>query len=118
MDYYFESWEGALRFCMKAHQSGEFDLFRGQVRDWPTISPSILRGDEIRRLQSSKMLEEFVEWGKAVPQMAMYNGDEEQLTAIAQHYGIPTRYLDLTTDPAIACIFSAATDAESLGGIL
>lgn len=116
MDYYFESWEGALRFCMKAYQSGGFDLFRGQVRDWPAISPSILRGDENRRLQSSKMLEEFVEWGKYVPQMAMYNGDEEQLTAIAQHYGIPTRYLDLTTDPAIACIFSAATDVESLGG--
>jgi FRG domain len=47
--------------------------------------------------------------------MAIYEGDDISITAIAQHYGIPTPFLDLTTDPEVAVLFakSAADEAPS-----
>ncbi len=42
--------------------------------------------------------------------MAPYGGNHVALTAIGQHYGIPTRLLDLTTDPRVAARF-AKTEA-------
>jgi hypothetical protein len=45
--------------------------------------------------------------------MAVYGGDDTALTAIAQHYGIPTTFLDLTTNPEIAVLFAkSSTGAE------
>jgi len=47
--------------------------------------------------------------------MAIYRQSTPALTAIAQHYGIPTRYLDLTTDPEIAFLFAKPTETAAPG---
>ena len=115
-DYYFGSADEALAFCHELVKAGAADLFRGQTRDWPKITPSLFRGDDIQREEASTVLTQFIEWANAVPQMGRYWGSEHQITAIAQHYGIPTSYLDLTTDPEIAAIFAAASNESDLEG--
>jgi len=47
--------------------------------------------------------------------MARYEGSKPALTAIAQHYGIPTPLLDLTTSPEIALLFSK--QSGEIGGL-
>lgn len=115
-DYYFDSADEALNFCQNLLKTGAADLFRGQNKDWPTITPSLFRGDAVAREKATTVLAQFIEWANAVPQMARYWGWHQQITAIAQHYGIPTPYLDLTTDPETAAIFAAVPEDSGLAG--
>ena len=89
--------------------------FRGQTRDWPRLIPSIFRYEPDEKADAEKRLDEFLEWASHVPQMADYEGDPGVLTAIAQHYGIPTAYLDITTEPEVAVLFSKTVDDDSDG---
>lgn len=116
VDYNFDSAEEAVAFCRELKTNGSANLFRGQAQDWPTISPSLLRGDEAGKENASLILEEFGEWANAVPQMSAYWEDPVQQTAIAQHYGLPTPYLDLTTDPEIAAIFATQSSTDNYDG--
>lgn len=107
------SFEEAIQLCWKLQAEEGFDFFRGQSTDWPTIAPSLLRSrSDSDKRESQKRLDEFLEWAKATPQMISYNQSDAKLTAIAQHYGVPTRFLDLSYDPIIASIFSKSENAE------
>ncbi len=118
-DFYLNSADEALTFCRQMLKDGEVDFFRGQTKDWPSIAPSLLRGEVPQRQIAVKVLEHFAEWANSVPQMIRYWGNKTQITAIAQHYGIPTSFLDLTSDPAVAAVFAAtssdiSTDHEAV----
>lgn len=115
-DHYFPSASLALTYCRDLMSRGEADLFRGQSQDWPVIAPSLLRGDPGTRTRASKLLSEFSRWAENVPQMAAYHGSREAITAIAQHYGIPTLFLDLTTDPKIAELFARGVSDNKVPG--
>lgn len=112
-DFYFQTEAEALQFCKQLLAAGKADLFRGQTRDWPKILPNFFRpnGGSNKRGR----LDRFLGWARAVPQMAIYRLSTPALTAIAQHYGIPTRYLDLTTDPEIAFLFAKLTETGTTG---
>ncbi len=115
-DIHFETAADAADYCRRLVETGAADLFRGQTNDWPTISPSLLRGDVNLRKRAAEALESFREWANIVPQMAIYHGQLDAITAIAQHYGIPTPFLDLTTDPGIAELFARAAEGDDLSG--
>lgn len=101
------SYEDAVRLCLELRNEKGFDYFRGQSTDWPEILPSLLRcRNDNEKSKAQRRLDDFLEWAKATPQMVSYNQSEAKLTAIAQHYGIPTRFLDLSYDPTVASIFS------------
>lgn len=106
MDIKAPSASEALRICTNLQRTGKATLFRGQKRDWPTLAPSLLRLSSEDRNRSAIKLKRFLEWANAVPQMASYRERLEELTAIAQHYGIPTTFLDLTGSPEIALLFA------------
>lgn len=107
-DLHFASSQAAIAYCHQLISDGTADLFRGQTQDWPLILPSLLRGTAETRAKAGTVLEAFIEWASAVPQMGSYGGDISALTAIAQHYGIPTRFLDLTRAPEIAELFACS----------
>src|SRR4051794_35110290 len=102
MELQVHSAEAALETCWQLIREGKADLFRGQTHDWPKLVPSLLRTSGPDRASASEELEYFKSWARFVPQMAIYGGGESAITAIAQHYGIPTAFLDLTLDPEIA----------------
>jgi len=106
LDIYVTSSEEALLKCIELKKAGEAQFFRGQTQDWPTIIPSLFRLSGEDRLKAEKELGSFIEWANSVAQMISYQQSHEGLIAIAQHYGIPTNFLDLTTSPEIAFLFS------------
>jgi len=110
MDIEASSAAEALRICADLRRTGKASLFRGQCRDWPTLAPSLFRLGSKNRDRSATKLARFLEWANAVPQMAFYRDRPEELTAIAQHYGIPTTFLDLTASPEIALLFAKRED--------
>jgi len=60
-------------------------------------------------------LELFAEWANGVPQMHTYQGNDEAVVTIAQHYGIATSFLDLTDVPETALTFAKSDPASSTG---
>jgi len=112
LDIYVDSIEEALIKCTELKNNGKADLFRGQTRDWPTILPSLLRLNNEEKIEAEKKLHSFLSWASNVTQMSQYQTSEESLIAIAQHYGIATNFLDLTTSPEIALIFSKVENEE------
>jgi hypothetical protein len=109
MDVHVESAAAALEKCWQLIREGKADLFRGQTRDWPKLIPSLYRTSAEERTSALDELEYFKDWARNIPQMAVYGGDDTALTAIAQHYGIPTTFLDLTTNPEIAVLFAKSS---------
>lgn len=106
----------AVALCNKLKDDGKYNLFRGQTRDWPKLIPSLLRVADEALVVAEQNLSEFLEWAEIVPQMALYRERPGAPMAIAQHYGIPTRFLDLTRAPEIAATFSKAPSNSDTNG--
>ena len=52
---------------------------------------------------------------KSHPELQQIAQDPNAFYAVAQHYGIPTPYLDFTTEPAIAGFFACDTQSPEPG---
>ncbi|HYK89187.1 MAG TPA: FRG domain-containing protein [Acidobacteriota bacterium] len=87
--------------------AGAYDLFRGQPRDWRPLRASLARKSADERERAIERIARFAAWADTVPEMAHGANDKDELLGIAQHYGIPTNYMDFTTEPRIAGFFAA-----------
>jgi FRG domain len=91
-------------------------VFRGQGQNWPLI-PTI--GRDQRRYKPEierQLLTVFKRLGRQYPDSSFASNDWEWL-AIAQHYGLPTRLLDWTSNALVAAYF-AAKGTETSDGIV
>lgn len=111
MDISVGSAAEAVAKCQELLAAGKADFFRGQTHDWPKLLPSLSRREGEEKVRAAAELAAFLEWAQAVPQMAPYWSSMAAMTAIAQHYSVPTTFLDLTTSPEVALLFSK-TEAE------
>jgi FRG domain len=102
-----DSLEQAIAHCHRMIKSGDFDIFRGQVSDWPLI-PSAFR----RPSKDRDGLEEFEAWVLKSFAVADAINSPDAMTATAQHYGIPTKLLDFTSSPEVAAFFATHLDAD------
>lgn len=94
----------------KARQlRGECDWFRGQPGLWPIVS-SVERLGKVDRERARNSLEEFIHWIHRHPGLGTLTND--QAIGIAQHYGLPTPFVDFTSDAEVAAFF--ATTSEKL----
>ncbi|MEL6183449.1 MAG: FRG domain-containing protein [Myxococcota bacterium] len=84
---------------------GDFVLFRGQRRDWPLL-PKVARSKLRSSISSEEtaMLKKFK--AKAPPLLQYFPGGDWEWVAIAQHHGMPTRFLDWTRNPLAALWFA------------
>jgi hypothetical protein len=104
----------ALRVGNEGLQSGQWDLFRGQIdADWfVTSSAERLSGEQ--RERAFERPNRFAAWAETIDAMAEYIARPDSLLAIAQHYGLPTQFIDFSDDPRVAAFFACDSRTEPL----
>ncbi|MFN8242929.1 MAG: FRG domain-containing protein [Ferruginibacter sp.] len=102
--------EAAVEMAIRFKEEGRYDWFRGQVAEWPPHSSLWRRqGDDEKFAEADFRFRYFMDWIAKIPELAYLLKEEntDQREAIMQHYGIPTDYIDFTTDPGVAGFFAA-----------
>jgi hypothetical protein len=109
----------AVARCLK--ERGKAHWFRGQVRNHPKLMPSFDRLDEPARQNALQRLDRFTHWVESTPGLETLAASSDAMIAVAQHHGLPTTFLDFTTDPGVAGFFASyspdAVDLDTEGCI-
>jgi hypothetical protein len=106
--------EEAVELAYTFKDKGQYNWFRGQTQDWPPIS-SLARLYSSQDPERIKIFQQqvgmFFAWLNSTPDLQYLRQPEHvhDVFAIMQHYGIPTFYIDFTTDPGVAGFFAADT---------
>ncbi|MBI4903378.1 MAG: FRG domain-containing protein [Acidobacteria bacterium] len=87
-------------------RQGKYDWFRGQVQNWP-LKSSFVRIGKNGEQEALERAKRFINWAKSTPGLEALVKNVDATCAVAQHYGIPTNYVDFTTSPDIAGFFAA-----------
>jgi hypothetical protein len=106
MIYSVSSSAAALQLAEHMRASGTCNWFRGQTRNWP-LQSSLSRRDEVGRNQARERLARFSDWISDVPELHGSVQTVDEIFGVAQHYGIPTNYVDFTTEPSVAGFFAS-----------
>lgn len=111
--------ESAISLAEDLKTQGHYDWFRGQNHGWP-LCPSLNRLTEERRNDALVRSIHFGFWLKSIPGLEGIDADDEAKLAVAQHYGIPTHFVDFTTEPRVAAFFAShgASVAENPEGYI
>ncbi|MCW4442981.1 FRG domain-containing protein [Vibrio splendidus] len=108
-----EFWSEIDEVCHKASMLGSNMLFRGMTNADHKLIPSIARGTfdglggDIDGIEGS-MLSEFKRL--TLPTLVSQPTNDFEWLFLAQHYGLPTRLLDWTTNPMVALFFAVECD--------
>lgn len=97
-----------LKNYISQHNDHKIRLFRGQMEDWPLDSKLV------RLLRASRQINEFYTieqqiFKKFKDRYQRFHGkvlNDWDLLSLGQHYGLPTRLLDWTSNPLIALWFA------------
>ncbi len=106
----------AVAVAERLKELGEALWFRGQTRDWPKLAPTIWRLPPESVESAKRQFSRLADWAQRTPGLEELSADPDALLAVAQHYGVPTPFLDFTTDPRIAGFFATDHDGP-LDGI-
>jgi hypothetical protein len=100
----------ALDFVTRSLRQGRYQFFRGQENSNWLPCPSLARVPDESRDQVKDRLVHFIGYAREVSRVAGIQYSNDDIWAIAQHYGLPTNFLDLTTDPVVAAMFACPPD--------
>jgi hypothetical protein len=95
-------------------RAGYIDLYRGHPDKTDTLRPSLFRRVEYRRVEKN-ILRELI---AIQPQEFREDLTMFERLVRMQHYGLPTRLLDLTYNPLVALFFSCWKDEKKDGELL
>jgi hypothetical protein len=100
----------AFKLAEKFQRSGKYNLFRGQAKDWKVI-PTAGRLSKEEFQESKAQLERLFYYFNSETSLKKYCKGIDDFFAIAQHYGIPTNYIDFSERIDVA--FHFATNSQS-----
>ncbi len=101
-----ESVEEAVRVAEQLNRPDRSYWFRGQTKDWPVRSTLARIAPEDRERMLEK-LARYEGWVKSTPGLEDIASNVNATIAVAQHYGLPTNFVDFTTEPKIAAFFAS-----------
>lgn len=112
-----ESVEEAVRAAEQLKRPGRLYWFRGQSQDWPLRS-SLVRVDPENRDLALEKTARYEGWIKHTPGLENLAANTDAAIAVAQHYGLPTNFVDFTTQPEIAGFFASEKAGSATAGDL
>lgn len=98
--------EEAVELAQELKRSGSHDWFRGQTKNWP-VKSSLVRLDQSLNQAVLEKLGRFEYWVKSTAGLEHLASNPDAAIAVAQHYGLPTNFVDFTTEPAVAGFFAS-----------
>jgi len=104
----------ALKLAKKFQKSGKYNLFRGQAQNWE-VKPTAGRLSDKKFEKSKEQLERIFLFFNTDNTLKKYCKDVDSYFAIAQHYGIPTNYIDFTESAEVAFYFATNSKSNKLG---
>lgn len=111
--------EEAIELAETLKRAGSHNWFRGQTKNWP-VKSSLVRLDESLKQITLEKIGRFTYWVKSTPGLEYLASNHDAAIAVAQHYGLPTNFVDFTTEPIIAGFFASNTQhgSDELGCII
>lgn len=108
-DHFVDSLDDAVKLAERWRAEGRLSWFRGQAQPWPLVSSLGRRIKAGDASAAETRIGHFVEWAGQVPPLRHLLEEQEvhAFFAVLQHYGVPTHYVDFTTEPGIAGFFAA-----------
>jgi hypothetical protein len=97
--------EEAVDHANQLKASGGRFWFRGHAKDWP-VQSTFIRVPTAERDATMQKPTRFEGWVKSTPGLEKLAADADATIAVAQHYGLPTNFVDFTTSPEIAAYFA------------
>jgi hypothetical protein len=95
-------------------KAGYVDLYRGHPDKAHTLKPHLFRKLEYRRVEKD-ILRELI---AIQPHEFREDGTAFERLVRMQHYGLPTRLLDLTYNPLVGLYFACSKDTKKDGELL
>jgi len=99
--------EEALSVAQLLRETGQAQWFRGQTQNWPKLTPSLYRGSDADVTLVQQAMQRLERWATATPGLEELAASTDALVAVAQHYGVPTAFIDFSTDPRVAAYFAS-----------
>ncbi len=104
----------ALNLAREFNTSGKYNLFRGQGRDWSVkATMARLTADESKK--GVEKLERLLYYMHTHKPLEKFVSDIDWFYAVAQHYGLPTNYIDFSSSVDIATFFATNSKSNKIG---
>jgi len=104
--------EEAVELAARLRDEREYDWFRGQVENYPLRS-SYTRLSHTEQQAVLDRLGVFEHWISSTQGLEPLAQNVDARIAVAQHYGIPSTFIDFTTDPCVAGFFASDRPPEN-----
>ena len=111
-----ESVEEAVREAQQLKRAGRY-WFRGQSKGW-SVRSSFTRVDSQNRHLAKQKIARYNSWIKNTRGLEYLAENTDEGIAVAQHYGLPTNFVDFTTEPKIAGFFASEKASDKTAGDL
>lgn len=104
----------ALNLTRQFSASGQYNLFRGQGQNWKVI-PSLARLDRSELENGLDKLKRLYYYFTTHKPLEKFASDIDWFFAVAQHYGLPTNFIDFSKSIEVAAFFATNSKSNKIG---
>lgn len=104
----------ALKLAKDLKFNGRYNLFRGQAQHWQVV-PTAGRLPPKELKEAEEKLKRLYYYFGTEPILNRFKSNIDWFFAIAQHYGIPTNYIDFTNSVEVAAYFATNSKSNKIG---
>lgn len=104
----------ALALANEFKLSNQYNLFRGQAQNWQVV-PTVGRLSSKSFDNAKELISRLYYFFETNTPLKKFINNVDWFYAVAQHYGIPTSYIDFSTKPEIAAFFATNSGDNKIG---